>query len=49
LPLADERAQLVGGEVEAVEVGEDILALHLICSELYLAECMVLILWLLLL
>ena len=44
LPLADERAQLVGGEVEAVEVGEDVLALDLVGSELDLAECVVLVL-----
>ena len=30
LPLADERAQLVRGEVEAVEVGEAVLALDLV-------------------
>lgn len=30
LPLADERAELVGGEVEAVEVGQAVLALDLV-------------------
>jgi hypothetical protein len=44
LPLADERAQLVGGEVEAVEVGQAVLALNLVDSELDLAESVVLIL-----
>jgi hypothetical protein len=43
LPLADEGAKLVGGEVQAVEVGQAVLALHLIDSELHLAEGMVLI------
>ena len=44
LPLSDERSQLVGCEVETVEVGQAVLALHLIDSELDLAECVVLIL-----
>lgn len=44
LPLADERAELVGGEVEAVEVGEAVLALNLVDAELDLAESVVLIL-----
>lgn len=44
LPLADERAELVGGEVKAVEVGEAVLALDLIDAELDLAESVVLIL-----
>lgn len=44
LPLADERAQLVGGEVETVEVGQAVLALDLINSQLDLAECVVLVL-----
>lgn len=44
LPLANERSQLVGGEVETVEVGEDVLALNLVGSELDLAECVVLVL-----
>jgi hypothetical protein len=44
LPLADERAQLVRGEVEAVEVGQAVLALDLVDAELDLAESVVLIL-----
>lgn len=44
LPLADERAQLVGCEVETVEVGQAVLALDLVDSELDLAESVVLIL-----
>jgi hypothetical protein len=44
LPLADERAELVGGEVEAVEVGQAVLALDLVDTELDLAESVVLIL-----
>jgi hypothetical protein len=44
LPLADEGAKLVGGEVEAVEVGQAVLALDLVDAELDLAERMVLIL-----
>lgn len=44
LPLADERAQLVGGEVQAVEVGQAVLALDLIDPQLDLAEGMVLVL-----
>jgi hypothetical protein len=44
LPLADERAELVGGEVEAVEVGQAVLALDLVDPELDLAERVVLIL-----
>lgn len=44
LPLADERAELVGGEVEAVEVGQAVLALDLVDAELDLAERVVLIL-----
>jgi len=44
LPLADERAELVGGEVEAVEVGQAVLALDLVDAELDLAEGMVLVL-----
>ena len=43
LPLADERAELVGGEVEAVEVGQAVLALDLVDAELDLAESVVLI------
>ena len=44
LPLANERAELVGGEVEAVEVGQAVLALDLVDAELDLAESVVLIL-----
>jgi len=44
LPLADEGAQLIGGEVEAVEVGEAVLALDLVDPELDLAERVVLVL-----
>jgi hypothetical protein len=44
LPLADERAELVGGEVEAVEVGQAVLALDLVDTELDLAEGVVLVL-----
>jgi hypothetical protein len=43
LPLAHQRAQLVGCEVEAVEVGQAVLALHLVYAELDLAESVVLI------
>ena len=44
-PLANERAELVGGEVHAGEVGEDVLALHILALEEHLAESLVLILW----
>jgi hypothetical protein len=44
LPLADERAQLVGGEVESVEVGQAVLALDLVDPQLDLAEGVVLVL-----
>lgn len=44
LPLADERPQLVGCEVETVEVGQAVLALNLVDAELDLAERVVLIL-----
>jgi hypothetical protein len=44
LPLADEGAKLVGGEVETVEVGQAVLALDLVDTELDLTESMVLIL-----
>ena len=44
LPLADERTKLVGGEVEAVEVGQAVLALDLVDAQLDLAESMVLVL-----
>ena len=43
LPFADERAELVGGEVKAVEVGQTILALYLVDSQLDFAESMVFI------
>ena len=43
LPLADEGAELVRGEVETVEVGQAVLALDLIDSELDLAESVVLV------
>ena len=44
LPLAHKRSQLVGGEIEPVEVGEAVLALHLIHAKADLAERVVLIL-----
>lgn len=44
LPLADEGAELIGGEVEAVEVGQAVLALDLVDAELNLAESVVLVL-----
>jgi hypothetical protein len=44
LPLADEGSEFVGGEVETVEVGQAVLSLNLIDTELNLAESMVLIL-----
>jgi hypothetical protein len=44
LPLADKGSELVGGEVETVEVGQAVLALNLIDSELDLAEGVLLIL-----
>ena len=43
LPLADQGAQLVGSEVQAVEVGQAVLALDLVHTELDLAEGVVLI------
>lgn len=43
LPLADQGAQLVGGKIQAVEVGQTILALDLIHAELDLAESVVLV------
>lgn len=43
LPLANKGAQLVGGEVQTVEVGQAVLALDLIHTELDLAESVVLI------
>jgi hypothetical protein len=44
LPLADEGAELVRGEVETVEVGQAVLALDLVDAKLDLAERVVLIL-----
>jgi hypothetical protein len=44
LPLADERPQLVGCEVETVEVGQAVLPLNLVDAELDLAESVVLVL-----
>jgi hypothetical protein len=44
LPLSDQGSQLVGGEVETVEVGQAVLALNLVDTELDLSECVVLIL-----
>ena len=44
LPLSDEGSQLVGCEVETVEVGQAVLSLDLIDTELDLSECVVLIL-----
>jgi len=44
LPLADQRSELVRGEIETVEVGQAVLALNLVDSELNLAERVVLIL-----
>lgn len=44
LPLAHERPELVGGEVEAVEVGQAVLALHLVNPQADLAERVVLVL-----
>lgn len=44
MPLADQGPQLVGCEVETVEVRQAVLSLHLIDTELDLAESVVLIL-----
>lgn len=44
LPLAHERAQLVGGEVESVEVGQAVFALDLVDSQTNLAKSVILIL-----
>lgn len=44
LPLADEGSQLVGGEVQTVEVGQAVLALDLVDSEANLTESVLLIL-----
>jgi hypothetical protein len=43
LPLADKRTELVGGEVQTVEVGQTVLALDLINAELDLAESVILV------
>lgn len=43
LPLANERAQLVRGEIEAMEVGQAVGSLHLIDSKFDLSVCVVLI------
>jgi len=44
LPFSDQGPELVGGEVEAVEVGQAVLSLDLIDAKLDLAETVVLIL-----
>lgn len=44
LPLSDKGSELVGCEVETVEVGQAVLSLNLIDTELDLSECVVLIL-----
>ena len=44
LPLPHERAELVRGEVEAVEVGEAVLALHFVDAEFDFAEGVVFVL-----
>ena len=44
LPFSDEGSEFVRGEVETVEVGQAVLALNLIDTELDLAESVVLIL-----
>jgi hypothetical protein len=44
LPLSDERSEFVRGKVETVEVGQTVLSLNLIDTELDLAESVVLIL-----
>lgn len=44
LPLADKGSELVGGEIKTMEVGQAVLALNLIDTELDLAESVVLIL-----
>lgn len=44
LPLAHERTELVGCEVESVEVGQAVLSLHLVHPQLDLAESVVLVL-----
>mmetsp|Transcript_14761 Transcript_14761/g.44455 ORF Transcript_14761/g.44455 Transcript_14761/m.44455 type:complete len:227 (+) Transcript_14761:463-1143(+) len=44
LPLADDRADLVAGHVHAVEVGEDVVALHILADEADLTVGAVLVL-----
>ena len=44
LPLAHEGSQLVRGEVEAVEVGQAVLALHFVDTELDFSKGMVFVL-----
>jgi len=44
LPLANERAQLVGGEIHAVEVGECLVGLDVLDSQADLAESLILVL-----
>jgi len=44
LPLSDQRPELVGGEVHSVEVGQTVLALNLIDTELDFTESLLLIL-----
>ena len=44
MPLSDEGSEFVRGEVETVEVGQAVLALNLVDTELDLAESVVLIL-----
>ena len=43
LPLADKGAELVGGEIKAVEVGQAVLALDFVDSELDFSEGVVFI------
>jgi hypothetical protein len=43
-PLLDEGAQLVPGQVHAVEVGDDVVALHVLAAQLDLPEELVLVL-----
>lgn len=38
VPLLDDGAELVAGEGHAVEVGQDILSLHILADETELAE-----------
>jgi hypothetical protein len=43
LPLSDERAELVGGEVHAVECGEALLSLDFVDDEFQLAVSLLLV------